>query len=63
MLLPNHLVCKQDCPQSENSILLVWSKNSSSLPVSEKLIFFNADELIEGTGFITATPDKPHDDF
>jgi hypothetical protein len=30
--------------------MVIWSKNSSSLAVSEKLKFFNADELIEGTG-------------
>jgi len=28
----------------------VWSKNSSSVAVSKKLKYFNADELIEGTG-------------
>jgi len=28
----------------------VWSKNSSSLAVSEKLKYFNGDECIEGTG-------------
>jgi len=27
----------------------VWSKNSSSLAVSETLKFFNGDEFIEGT--------------
>jgi hypothetical protein len=27
----------------------VWSKNSSSLALSKKLKFFNADELIGGT--------------
>jgi hypothetical protein len=29
--------------------MAVWSKNSSSLSISEKLKYFNADELIEGT--------------
>jgi hypothetical protein len=28
----------------------VWSKHSSSLAVSKKFKYFNADELIEGTG-------------
>jgi len=27
---------------------IVWAKNSSSLGVSEKLEYFNADELMEG---------------
>ncbi len=31
----------------------VWSKNSSTLAVSESLTFFNADEFIEGTGGMT----------
>jgi hypothetical protein len=30
--------------------MLVWSKNSSSLAASKKLKFFNADDLMEGTG-------------
>jgi hypothetical protein len=30
---------------------LVWSKNSSSLAVSKKFKYFNADEFIEGTSF------------
>ena len=30
----------------------VWSKNSSSLAVSEKFKYCNADEFIEGTGGI-----------
>jgi len=29
--------------------MLVWSKISSSLAVSENLTFFKGDELIEGT--------------
>ena len=33
-----------------NDVKLVWSKNSSSLAVSKKFKFLNADELIEGTG-------------
>jgi hypothetical protein len=30
--------------------MVVWSKNSSTLVVSKKRKFFNADEFIEGTG-------------
>jgi len=30
---------------------LVWSKNTSSLAVSKKFKYFNADDLIEGTSF------------
>jgi hypothetical protein len=33
------------------SLVLVWSKNSSSLAVSKKFKYFNADEFIEGTSF------------
>jgi hypothetical protein len=29
----------------------VWSKKSSSLLISEKLKYFNADELIEGAAW------------
>jgi len=32
--------------------LLVWSKNSSSLAVSEMFKYCNADELIEGIGMV-----------
>jgi hypothetical protein len=31
--------------------MLEWSKNSTSLVVSKKPMFFNSDELIEGTSF------------
>ncbi len=35
---------------SESSLIPVWLKNSSRLAVSKKCKFFNAYELIEGTG-------------
>jgi len=31
-------------------VVVVWLKNSSSFPESEKLQFFNTDEFIERTG-------------
>jgi len=34
--------------------MLGWSKNSSSLAVSETLEFFHADEFLEGTGIAKA---------
>ena len=38
----------------QKDMTLVWSKNSSSLAVSETHKFFNAGELIEGTGIAKA---------
>ncbi len=35
---------------SDEGLIPVWSKNSSSLAVSTKRKIYNADECIEGTG-------------
>jgi len=39
----------------------VWSKNSSNLEVSEKIKYFNADELIERTGYFKKSISKKRD--
>ncbi len=42
------------------SQISVWSKNSSSFPVSNKRKFFNADEFIKGSGQDDAAQGASH---
>ncbi len=51
-------VLLQRARRGELRVLPVWSKNSSSLPVSGKLMIFNALELIDGTGCSRFTTER-----
>jgi hypothetical protein len=50
LTLKRQAVLMMETTHAGNCDSLAWSNNSSSLGESEKPKFFNADELIEGTG-------------